>query len=72
MIGGLRSAQGPRVEADSPAFYITVAEIDESIPHAKMLGAELVGEKVTVGDGTGAFQLFRDPDKNLIAMFSEL
>ena len=70
LIGGLRPAEGTRAKNDSPTVYITVDNIDEGRNHAKMLGAQLIGDKVSTGEDCGEFQLFLDTDQNLMAMYA--
>lgn len=69
-IGGLREAEGKRVLADTPVIYFTVAKLDESVKMATGLGAELIGETVDL-QGDGFFQWFKDPDENVLALWSE-
>ncbi len=71
MIGGLRKAEGPRIEVDSPVVYLVVEQLDSAVQKAKDLGADLVGEKVLISDEDGVYHWFRDADKNLMALWAK-
>jgi predicted enzyme related to lactoylglutathione lyase len=70
MIGGLRESKGS-TPADGPVIYLTVDKLDPAVERAKQLGAELVGEKVVIGEDDGVFHWFRDLDKNLVALWAQ-
>lgn len=74
LIGGLREARRPneaKTGCDAPVIYITVAKLAASAARAKELGAELVGPAVELGQGRGAYQWFRDRERNLLALWAE-
>ncbi len=71
MLGGLRKPEEGIVATDAPVLYFAVEKLEPSVDRAKKLGATLVGKVVDIGNNMGRFQWFRDPDKNLVAIWAQ-
>lgn len=74
LIGGLRQRALPNAkksESDAPVIYFNVATLDTAVTRARELGAKMVGEPVDIGGGRGCFQLLRDREENLIALWAK-
>ena len=72
-IGGLRRVSGApaaKKDCEGPVLYITVEGLEAAAARAKELGARLVGEAVRMKGGRGAYQRFRDPEDNLLALWA--
>lgn len=72
-IGGLRAAaldNEAKRGCDAPVIYVTVERLAPAAARAKELGAELVGGRVELGARRGAYQRFRDREKNLLALWA--
>jgi predicted enzyme related to lactoylglutathione lyase len=71
LIGGLRQTSTPIAkDSSAPVLYFTVNDVETSAKRVKELGGKLVGEKVDLGKGRGAYQLFRDREGNLAALWA--
>ena len=71
MIGGLRKTSKVEVGQESTVLYINVENLSDAITRAKNLGAPLIGDVVKVDDN-GSFQLFKDPDGNIHALWENI
>jgi predicted enzyme related to lactoylglutathione lyase len=72
MIGGLRQTPAGSLKKDgaAPVIYFTVEVLEPAVKRARDLGAEIVGEKVVMGDERGRYQWLRDRQENLIALWA--
>lgn len=72
-IGGIRPATGDdslKQRCDAPLLYITVEALAEASKKAEALGGRLVGGRVQLAGERGAYQRFRDPADNLLALWA--
>lgn len=70
LIGGLRQAPaGAPIGAFTPVLYFTVNDVAASSNRVKELGGKLVGEAVDLKNGRGSYQMFRDREGNLVALW---
>lgn len=70
LIGGLRKVKTDEKRGKAPVIYFFVDNLEDKVFQARALGARLEGERVHLGLNRGSFQWLRDPDKNLIALWS--
>lgn len=69
-IGGLYSTDDEIVYGNSSVLYFTVDELNPAIEKLKSLNAELIGERVDIGNDYGCFQNFKDPAGNQVALWA--
>lgn len=68
-IGGLRVETGKTGETNAPVLYFDVPTLNQGIALLKEAEAALIGDVIDIGED-GCFQLFQDPDKNLLAIWA--
>ena len=67
--GGLNKNKKPC--SDGIGFSITVADINETLKNIVKLGGEIVKEKYNLGNGLGFCACFKDPNGNVLELWSE-
>jgi predicted enzyme related to lactoylglutathione lyase len=70
LIGGLRKMPVKSGEGSSPVLYFTVDDLNRYRDRIKELGGKLEGGMISLGKKRGAYQWFRDREKNLLALWA--
>jgi predicted enzyme related to lactoylglutathione lyase len=71
LIGGLRKVASPdRRAGEATILYFTVDKLAPKVARAKELGAEIVGQTISLGRDRGRYQWIRDRQGNLIGLWA--
>lgn len=71
IIGSLRKADGIKQDGNYPTLYFKVDAISDASERVKNMGGELQGEVVTLSGDDGYIQVFKDLDKNILALWAK-
>ncbi len=68
--GGFMQPQPGPIPKNQVTFYVKVENLQAAVDKAKGLGAEVVAPPTPI-PGVGAFALFKDPDGNVMGLWSQ-
>jgi predicted enzyme related to lactoylglutathione lyase len=68
---GSLSLEKEKISGTMPILYFSVPSIDESLKLAVSLGATVSLEKTDAGDGKSFFATLKDPNGNVIGIWSK-
>jgi predicted enzyme related to lactoylglutathione lyase len=68
--GGLMKKTAPEHTGQSIVLYVEVDDIDKILKQVGDLGGEVVQGKTFISNTAGYYALFRDPDNNLMGLWS--
>lgn len=67
---GSLSLEGASSVGSTPILYFSVANIESTLREAKQLGAKMLIEKTSAGDGRSKYATLKDPNGTTIGLWS--
>jgi predicted enzyme related to lactoylglutathione lyase len=68
--GGLLKREQPPAPTQGTVLYIRVGDLEDSLRRAAALGAAVEREPTSITPAAGSFALVRDPEGNLLGLWS--